>query len=97
MYIGAVFYHFKVPKVKDAVEVWKEHVLPDARKQSGFIGAELFIDEKTGKGFDIGYWETKEDADRYENAGPYGLLAERMKDFLVSPPRREEYRVMVKK
>jgi heme-degrading monooxygenase HmoA len=94
MYIGMVFYRFKIKRIAEAVEVWKEHILPEAERQPGFIKAELFIDEASGKGFDIGYWSTQEDAQRYEDSGTFELLSHRMKEYLKGPPKREKYRLM---
>jgi hypothetical protein len=94
MYIGAVFYKFKVKRIAEAVSVWNEHILPDAQKQNGFIKAELFIDEGTGDGMDIGYWATLEDAQKYEDSGMFELLSHRMKDYLKKPPKREKYKLM---
>ncbi|MDG6224169.1 MAG: hypothetical protein QCI82_01505 [Candidatus Thermoplasmatota archaeon] len=95
MYVGMVTYHFSKDRLDDAIRIWKCYVLQDAEKQSGFVKGELFIDDETGKGFDMGFWETEEDARRYEEVGVYDLLIERMREFLVSPPVREKFRVVV--
>jgi heme-degrading monooxygenase HmoA len=94
LHIGVVYYKFKLKRIVEAVQMWKEHILPEAERQPGFIKAELFIDEGTGDGFDIGYWATLEDAQRYEDSGTFELMNHQMKDYLKKPPKREKYKVM---
>ncbi len=95
MYVGAIFYDFKADRVDSAVEAWEEHVIPSAKKMEGFIKAELFIDPKTGKGLDIGYWHSKEDAIRFRENGLFDLLVKEMTPYLKEEPSRQMYKVMV--
>ena len=94
MHIGVVYYKFKLKRIGEAVQMWKEHILPEAERQPGFIKAELFINEETGDGFDIGYWSSPEYAQRYEDSGTFELSTHHMMDYLKRPPKREKYKVM---
>lgn len=95
MYVGAIFYDFKFDRIDEAVEVWEEHVVPSAKKMEGFIKADLFIDPKTGKGLDIGYWRSKEDGIRFRDNGLFDLLVKEMSPYLKEEPTRQMYKVMV--
>lgn len=95
MYVGAIFYDFKVERIEEAVEAWNEHVIPAAKKMEGYIKAEMFVDPRTGKGLDIGYWRSKTDADRFRESGLYDLLVKEMSPFLRNEPRRQMYEVKV--
>lgn len=95
MHVGAIFYDFKVERIDEAVEVWEEHVIPSTKKMEGFIKADLFIDKRTGKGLDIGYWRSKEDAIRFRENGLFDLLVSEMTPFLKGQPSRQMYEVMV--
>jgi hypothetical protein len=94
MYVGVIFYKFKSGKIKDAVKEWEDMVLREAKKQKGFIKADMFINEKTGEGIDIGFWETEEDAQRFKDTGLFGLLAEGLRDYILEPPRREQFKLV---
>ncbi|MBN1539615.1 MAG: hypothetical protein JW939_05675 [Candidatus Thermoplasmatota archaeon] len=94
MYVGVIFYQFKKENIKDAVKNWEYLVLNEAKRQQGFIKAEIYVNEETGEGLDIGFWETKEDAQRFQDTGLFDLLARDLKDHLRKPPRREQFEVV---
>jgi heme-degrading monooxygenase HmoA len=94
MYIGSIHYSFQKDRMDEGMWIWKEYVLPEAQKQAGFKGADLFLDETTGEAFDIGFWETEEDARKYEESGMFELVAERMRPMFSKPPSRRQYKVI---
>lgn len=95
MYAGVIFYKFRTGEVEKGVREWEEMVLREARKQKGFIKAEMFADERTGEGLDIGFWETEEDAKRFQETGLFELLAEGLKPYLLEPPRRQQFKLIL--
>ena len=70
-------------------------VINEAKRQQGFIKAEMFVNEETGEGIDIGFWETKEDAQRFQDTGLFNLLAECLKDYMIEPPLREQFKLVM--
>lgn len=94
MYVGVIFYRFRTPDDEKAVKEWEEMVYEEARKHKGFIKAHMFVNESTGEAFDIGFWETEEDAVNFEATGSFDLLKEGMKEHLVEPPIRKQYRLI---
>ncbi|MFW3145630.1 MAG: antibiotic biosynthesis monooxygenase family protein [Thermoplasmatota archaeon] len=95
MYVGVIFYRFKTGEVKKGVKEWEEMVLREAKRQQGFIKAEMFVDERTGEGLDIGFWETEEDAKRFQETGLFDLLAQGLKPYLSEPPRRQQFKLIL--
>ena len=91
MYVGVILYRFKPEDVEKALDTWKEMVLPEAKKQSGFIKAEMFADRVTGRAMDIGYWQTEKDADNFEKSGAYGFLINALNDYLEVKPQRMQF------
>lgn len=91
MYVGVILYRFKPEDVDKALQTWNEMVLPEAKKQSGFIRAEMFTDRETGRAMDIGYWQTEKDADNFEKSGAYGFLLNTLKDYLEVQPQRMKF------
>jgi heme-degrading monooxygenase HmoA len=94
MYVGAIFYKFKPGEIEDAVKEWEDMVLKEAKRQKGFIKADMLINEGTGEGLDIGFWETEEDAQHFQDTGLFALLAEGLKDFILEPPRRVQFKLV---
>ena len=82
-----------VDKFKD---IFKESVVPAAKKQKGFKGIVLLIDPKTGKGMVIGYWKSEEDALATEKNLFYQEQAAKFIPFYTRNPIREGYVVYVK-
>ena len=91
MYVGVILYRFKPEDVEKGLDTWKEMVLPEAKKQSGFIRAEMFADKITGRAMDIGYWQTEADADNFEKSGAYGFLLTALKDYVEVVPQRMKF------
>lgn len=94
MFVGAIFYKFKPGEIEEAVKEWEDMVLREAKRQKGFIKADMFINEDTGEGLDIGFWETEEDAQHFQDTGLFALLAEGLKDYIIEPPRRIQFKLV---
>ena len=97
MYAGVVFYMFDPDNIDEAMDRWKESVLGQAKHQKGFREATMFLNRKTGNAFDVGFWDSEEDASRFEESGTYGLVMEEMKDMLKATPKREMFEVVHRK
>ncbi|MGA1792415.1 MAG: hypothetical protein ACMUHM_00530 [Thermoplasmatota archaeon] len=95
MYVGVMFYKFKIEEIPNAMKCWEEMVQNEAKRQHGFIKAEMFVNDETGEGLDIGFWETKEDAQRFQDTGLFNLLAECLKDYMTEPVIREQFRLVM--
>jgi heme-degrading monooxygenase HmoA len=48
-------------KLDDAVQLWREAVLPSVQQQTGFKSVRLLVDRKNGKIASLGLWETGAD------------------------------------
>ena len=94
MYVGVIFYMFKPGNIEAAVKEWEDIVLKEAKRKKGFIRAEMYINEETGEGMDIGFWETKEDSQHFQDTGLFDLFAEGMKNYLHRAPRREQFKMI---
>ncbi len=95
LYVGVILYRFKPENIDDAMKIWEEMALPEAKKQQGFVRAEMFADKKTGRAMDIGYWHTQENADNFEKSGAYDLLISALRDFLEVKPQRMQFQKFI--
>ena len=94
MYVGVVFYKFRRSRIPEAVRCWEEMVINEAKRQQGYIKAEMFVNEETGESIDIGFWETKEDAQRFQDTGLFDLLRQCLTEYMTEPPRREQFKLV---
>lgn len=82
-------------KVDQAVDRYRDSVIPVANQQKGFKGAYLLTDRSTGKGISITLWETEADMTAGENSGYYQQQLAKFKDVFGAPPVRESYEIIV--
>ncbi len=84
-------------KLDEAVDLYRDSVLPAAEQQKGFKGLYLLTltDRSAGKGISITLWETEADMIAGENSGYYQQQLAKFKDVFGAPPVREAYEVSV--
>ncbi len=46
-------------RVEESLKLWTQNILPLLKKQTGFTGATLLGNRKTGDGLSVSYWETE--------------------------------------
>jgi heme-degrading monooxygenase HmoA len=47
-------------RTDEALEVWKESILPLIKKQKGYAGISMLTNRKTGDRLSVSYWETEQ-------------------------------------
>ncbi len=82
-------------KLVQFVDIYKEYVVPAAKKQKGFKGVHLLVDWKTGKGMSITYWESEKDALANEKSLYYQEQVAKFITFFKRQPIRDGYDVPV--
>jgi heme-degrading monooxygenase HmoA len=87
----------RVPSMetKELVRIYRDSVLPAARRQRGFKGALLLTDDDTGVGISISLWETEEDREEGEASGFYQAQIRKFSELLTETPVRKHYNVGV--
>jgi quinol monooxygenase YgiN len=78
--------------VDDAVERFRELVIPALAEQDGFEGFYLLTTPE-GKGLVLTFWASEEAADASLASGYYTKQLEKFVTFFKSPPGREQYEV----
>ena len=61
MYARLVACSILSDKLDEAIQLWRETVLPSVQQQTGFKGVRLLADRKNGKIASLGLWETEAD------------------------------------
>ncbi|MEW6638149.1 MAG: hypothetical protein AB1425_15185 [Actinomycetota bacterium] len=76
---------------REMVRVYREEVVPAAKRQRGFKGAMLLTDHETGIGLSITLWETEADREASVAGGFYDEKIERFASLLIDTPVRRHY------
>jgi predicted ester cyclase/heme-degrading monooxygenase HmoA len=87
----------KPEKREEAVAIYRDSVVPEAKKQKGFFSIISLSDFKTGKGISISIWDSEADAIANEQTGYYKEQVDKFKDLFTAKPIREGYTVSVLK
>ena len=80
-------------KLDQAIQLWRDTVLPSVQQQKGFKGVRLLVDRTNGKIASLGLWETEADfqATVAWNQGQVAKFA----DLFTLPPVVSGYEVVV--
>jgi len=72
-------------RLDDARQALSTEVIPNLRKQPGFIDAIETLDAQTGQFVCMTLWRTREDADRYGQT-EFNRIAPRLREFTQDEP-----------
>ena len=76
-----------------ALELFKQSVLPEARKQQGYDGLYI-LGTPEGKGCILGLWETEEAAHAGVESGYYDEQIAKFVSLFRAPTGRDQYEVL---
>jgi len=85
----------KPQQVEDGIRNYREQIMPAAKKMTGFKGAYLLVDRKSGKAVSITLWDTEKNLQASTKAADQ-LRAQASQIVAASkPPAVEIYEVAV--
>jgi heme-degrading monooxygenase HmoA len=93
VHTGVVSVQLKAGKAEEAVRTYQDSVAPELRQMRGFEAGYVLTNAETGKGYIIGLWESREDAEGFESSGTFWQQAAKFEDVLDGPPTREVFEV----
>ncbi len=96
MHVRAVTVQIQPGKTQEAIDVYKDSVVPAAKAQKGFQGAYLMTDAGSGKALSITVWESEADMLAGESSG--GYYQEQIAKFgsvFSGPPTTDHYELSV--
>jgi len=82
MHVRVVKMHVPPDKIDGFIQLWQNEMLPTAKAQNGWRGAQLFVDRATGNTRIVGFWETEADARATGNMG--GAHVQTQQDIAAS-------------
>ena len=94
MFARVIMTQYQPGTMDEALQIYRESVLPEARQQRGFKGTLGLIDRTTHKAISITLWESEADAQAGGMGSPY-LQAQLAKigSFFAAAPIIEYYEV----
>lgn len=95
MFARVTIVQMKKDKLDEAINLFRDSVVPAAKSQKGHKDICLLADRDTGKGISIAFWDTEADAVANEQSGYYQEQLNKFKDLITAPPVREGYEVSV--
>ena len=95
MYVRMVFFEFKPESVGDAIQLFRNGVIPGAKKQKGYRGANFMVDRQTGSAVAMTFWRNEKDALANEENLFFQEQLAKFLPYFASPPVREGYEVSV--
>jgi hypothetical protein len=95
MYVRMVFFEFKPESIGDAVRLFQKGVIPGAKKQKGYRGANFFVDRQTGGAVAMTFWRNEKDALASEENLFFQEQLAKFLPYFAGPPVREGYEVVL--
>ena len=95
MHARVVLTQLQPGKTDESIRIYRDSVVPAAKKQKGFKGGLLLTDRNTGKGISVSLWDTEADMKASETSGYYQQQIGKFAGILAGPPVRETYEVSV--
>lgn len=83
------------PEAFGSIDIYKNQVVPLAKKLKGYKGTLLLGSHKTGKFMSIGLWETEEDMKSEEAKGFLRDQAAKFAVVVAAPPTAERFDVIL--
>jgi heme-degrading monooxygenase HmoA len=96
MYARLTFCLVQPGKLDEAIKVYRDSIVPAAKKQKGFKAIYMLTDRSTGKGISIAMWDTEANMTAGEASGYYREQVAKETPFFAAPPTMERYEVSVK-
>jgi heme-degrading monooxygenase HmoA len=96
MYARLVTLQLAPETIDDAIELYRDSVMPAAQQEPGFKGGRLLVDRATSKAISVVLWATE--ADILETGAGSAYFQEQIAKFgqlFTAPPVAEHYEIAV--
>ena len=91
MHARVILGKVKHDKQDEAINIYKENVVPAAKEQKGFKSMNLLTDMDTNKFISITIWETEKDMIAGESSGYLQEQVGKITSLFVGPPTIQHY------
>lgn len=95
MYARIVTSQLKPGTADQAIQVWRDKVLPTVKGAKGFKHGYMAGDRNSGKGVTVTLWETEADATAWNTSGKYAEAIAHFAQLFAAPPTQEQFEVFI--
>ncbi len=95
MHARLVTFRVEPSRTEETIAVYRDSVVPEAKRQKGFAGAILLTDRAAGRGASIVFWNTEADMARSRASGYLNEQIAKFASLFVEPPFVGHYDVSV--
>lgn len=96
MHARLVTFRVEPGRIDDAIALYRDSVVLEAKKQDGFEGAILLTDRAAGRGASIVFWKTEADMARSRASGFLNEQIAKFATLFVEPPFVGHYDMSVR-
>ncbi|MCF8262254.1 MAG: hypothetical protein K9J12_15885 [Melioribacteraceae bacterium] len=93
MYARLTTFHIPISKTDEAVDIYKNSIIPAAENQEGFVEAYFLINKNAGKFISMTVWQDVEFAVANQKTGYYQAQIDKLAHLQVVSPEIEGYEV----
>ena len=95
MFSRVVNIKLKPGKTEEAINLYRESIVPAAEQQQGFKGTYLLTDSDNDMGIAISLWESEEAMKAGETSGYYQEQVDKFSELFAESPTMAHYEVTV--
>lgn len=95
MHARIVTSQLKPGTVDQAIEIWRDKVMPTVKGAKGFKRGYMTGDRSSGKGVVVTLWETEADATAWNTSGKYTEVIAHFAQLFAAPPTQEQFEVFI--
>ena len=93
MYARVTTFHLPISKKQEAIDIYNNSVIPEAKKQNGFKSAYFFVNRNSGKFVSVTIWENMEAAIANQKSGYFQKQIDKFEDLHIVEPEFDGYDV----
>ena len=93
MYLRVVTSQIKPETVDEAIQIWREQLIPILKGIKGYKRGYLSGDRNSGKSMAVSIWETEADATAWHTSGKYTEVMALFASHFAAAPIQEQFEV----
>jgi len=95
MHVRAVTVQFQSGKTQEAIDIFRDSVVPAQKAQKGYQGSYLMTDASSGQALALSLWESEADMLEGESTGYYQEQIAKLASLFTGAPDLNHYEVSV--
>lgn len=93
MFARTTTMHLKIAFIDEALEIYKNSIVPVAQAQKGLVELKFLLDRSSGKAIAIAIWESEQDAKANEESHYYQEQLVKLLSYYAYPPIKEGFEI----